>query len=80
MWAADLYGEAGYARALRANTAAYIAGVLLFGPVPGTLADYFGSYVPAYALFALVLAAAMILIRRIYAHQGIDCRPAAGKG
>ena len=80
VWAADLYGEAGYARALRANTAAYIAGVLLFGPVPGTLADYFGSYVPAYALFALVLAAAMILIRRIYAHQGIDCRPAAGKG
>ena len=30
-----------------------LVGMLLFGPIPGLLADRFGSYVPAYALFAL---------------------------
>lgn len=78
-WAVDLYGDAGYAKALRANTAAYTAGVLLFGPVPGTLADLFDSYVPAYALFALLLAAALILIQRVYRRLGAGSRPAAGR-
>ena len=76
-WAADLYPEAGYARAVRANMVAYTAGVLLFGPVPGILADRFGSYVPAYALFALLSAAALAMIQFIYIRRNAGGRPAA---
>ena len=77
VWAADLYGDAGYAGAVRANTVAYTVGMLIFGPIPGILADRFGSYVPAYALFALLLTAALVLVQRIYSKLGAGAPPAA---
>ena len=61
---------------MRSITVAYTVGMLLLGPVPGLLADRFGSYVPAYALFALCLAAAALLLQGIYRRLGAGRRPA----
>lgn len=76
-WAADLYGDEGYARAVQANTVAYMVGVLVLGPIPGVLADRFDSYVPAYILFVLAAAAAFALIQLLYLRLGLGRRPKA---
>ena len=43
--------------------------------VLGMLADRFGGYVPAYALFALCLTAAALLLQGIYRKLGAGKRP-----
>ena len=48
---------------------AYAVGVILFGPVPGLLADWTGSYIPAYLLFAALLTLAVALVRLAYARK-----------
>ena len=75
VWAADLSSDSTYGKYVRSITMSYTAGVLLFGPLPGILADRFGSYVPAYALFAVTLAAAALIIQVIYHCLGIGGRP-----
>ena len=54
---------------------AYALGMLVFGPLPGILADRAGSYVPAYMVFALLTAAAMVIVQSIYRKLGIGRRP-----
>lgn len=66
-WAGDLYGEAGYDRAVRSITLANSIGSLAFSPVPGMLADHFGSYVPSYVMFAVLMFAALAVIQPVYA-------------
>ena len=66
VWARDLLGDVGYEGAVRSLTVAYAFGMLVFGPLPGILADWTGSYVPAYALFALILMAAMAIVQGAY--------------
>lgn len=75
VWASDLSGDAGYERTIKWLTVAYVLGSLLAGPIPGTLADKFDSYVPAYALFALFLLAAMAIVQGIYLRLGVGKRP-----
>lgn len=65
-WAGDLYGDAGYESAVRSFTVAFALGMLLFGPVPGLLADFFGSYLPAYVLFAATLIVSMVIVQWTY--------------
>ena len=50
--------------------------MLLFGPAAGALADLTGSYVPAYAFFAALLAVSLYLIQRAYRKTGAGLRPA----
>ena len=66
VWAADLAGPGDFPRAVQAINLAYTVGVILFGPVPGLLADRTGSYVPAYLLFAALLTLAIVLVRMAY--------------
>lgn len=68
-WAADLCGEADYENGVRTITTAYTAGVLLFGPLPGVLADWLGGYVPAYAAFFLLLLAAFLILQKLYRNK-----------
>ena len=56
-------------RAVQAINLAYTVGVILFGPVPGLLADRTGSYAPAYLLFAALLTLAVALVRLAYARK-----------
>ena len=65
-WASDLCGPAGYESGVRTITVASTAGMLVFGPMPGLLAGWLGSYVPAYAVFLLLMAAASALIHGLY--------------
>ena len=71
VWAADLTSAAGYAGAVRSINIAYTVGVLVFGPMPGILADRLGSYVPAYGLFVLFSGAALLLVQRTYTRAGL---------
>ena len=75
-WAGDLLGDEGYEGAVRSLTVAYALGMLLFGPAAGALADLTGSYVPAYAFFAALLAVSLYLIQRAYRKTGAGLRPA----
>ena len=71
VWAQDLAGDEGYATTLRSLTVAFALGMLVFGPVPGMLADRLGSYVPAYMLFALLTLVAMGILQFIYRRLGV---------
>lgn len=69
VWAAELAGPEDFPRAVQAINLAYAVGVILFGPVPGLLADWTGSYAPAYLLFAALLTLAVALVRLAYARK-----------
>lgn len=76
LWASDLYGDRDYAQAVRALTMAYTIGMLVSGPIPGVLADRFGSYIPGYILCTLALVAAFCIIQPLYFKQGVGKKPA----
>ena len=73
-WAADLNSEENYPAAVRAINLAYSFGTLLFGPVPGLLADRFESYLPTYALFGFLLILSFGLLRVVYGQLGVGTR------
>lgn len=63
-WAADLCAD--YESAVRTITLSFTAGMLVFGPLPGLLADRLGGYVPAYAVFFSLLLAAFLIVQWLY--------------
>jgi len=69
-WASDLFAPEQYGETVRSITVAYTLGTLVFGPIPGILADGTGSYVPSYALFALFLALSLGIFQVIYRRAG----------
>lgn len=75
VWAKDLAAPADYAKTVRAITTAYTAGMLVMGPIPGILADRFGSYIPAYLFFALCQLVLSIIIQGIYFKLDLGKRP-----
>src|SRR5699024_7744381 len=78
VWAKDLLGDAGFAHGLKWLQSLFALGILLFGPVPGMLADAFGSYEPAYALFFLMTAVSLLLMGWVYARTGAGAPPRPG--
>ena len=67
VWAQDLASEENYPKLVRSFTVAYTVGMLVFGPVPGILADRMGgSYLPAYLLFTAFLLIAYLIVLGIY--------------
>ena len=75
VWANDLFGREGYASAVRSFTVAFALGMLLFGPVPGLLADHFGSYIPSYILFGGTLVISMFIVQFAYHKLKVGHRP-----
>ena len=75
VWAKDLAAPADYAKTVRAITTAYTAGMLVMGPIPGILADRFGSYIPAYLFFALCQLVLTLIIQGIYFKLDLGKRP-----
>ena len=63
-WAGDLCID--YESGVRSITLAFTAGMLVFGPLPGLLADWLGGYVPAYAAFFALLLAAYLIVQGLY--------------
>ena len=70
-WAADLNDAEGYAASVRSITTAYSVGALVFGPLPGMLADRFGSYLPAYLLFEILLLVSLVVLQGLYRRLGV---------
>lgn len=70
VWARDLVGSGGYEHAVQSLNVAYAWGSLLFGAVPGMLADRFGSYVPAYIMFFALLVVSMTIVQYAYIRRG----------
>lgn len=52
---------------LQLITCVYMIGSLCLGPVPGMLADYFNTYIPAYILFSCMTVGGMALVWKSYA-------------
>ena len=75
VWARDLAAETDYAKTVRAITTAYTLGMLVFGPIPGMMADRYDSYVPAYLLFAGFQLILTVLIQGVYHRLGVGKRP-----
>ena len=73
-WANDLYGDNGFESAVRTVNVVQTLGSVLLSPVPGLMADRFGSYVPTYFLFTLLLTASMAILQFIYHQQGLSGR------
>lgn len=63
-WAADLCAD--YESAVRTITLAFTAGMLVFGPLPGLLAGWLGGYVPAYAVFFVLVLTAFLIVQGLY--------------
>jgi MFS family permease len=75
-WAADLNSRDGYASAVRSVNLFSALGSLVFGPLPGTLADRFGgSYKPSYILFGLMLILSLALLHTVYVRLSAGKRP-----
>lgn len=75
VWAADLASAEDYPKLVRTITVSYTAGMLLFGPLPGILADRTGSYAPAYLLFAVFLLVSTALVQSVYHRYGLGGKP-----
>ena len=66
IWARDFLGDAGFAKGLKWSQSLYALGIVVFGPVPGWLADRTGSYVASYALFGGMMALSFLFIILVY--------------
>ena len=58
IWAGDLSSPDRYPRTVRNLQLIYAAGAMVFASAPGVIADYLGSYIPVYALFAVCIIGA----------------------
>lgn len=58
-----------YAVVVRRIQIIYMLGSMIFGVVPGMIADHAGSYVPAYAVITGFAVAAMLLIQPVLGRQ-----------
>lgn len=79
VWARDLTTAENYPKLVRSITTVYTFGMLVFGPVPGILADRTGSYVPGYSVFAVFSLVMAVLVQGVYLKYGIGRRERAEK-
>jgi MFS family permease len=68
IWSADLSGG-DYPDVLRRLQMANMAGNMIFNPLPGPVADHFGSYVPVYALFLAACIISFIFVQSVYVRR-----------
>lgn len=74
IWAQDLRGKNNYQAAVQQCNIAYAIGNFMFGPLPGILADYMGSYVPAYIVFMLLSLVCLVILQWTYRSLGLNQR------
>lgn len=67
VFAGDAADKKNYTKTIKLYQIVYMTGMLIFGPVPGMVADRTGSYIPAYMILIAFAAGAMILIQTAYA-------------
>lgn len=70
VWAGDLTDPEQHARTVQRFQTAYSIGALAFSPLPGIVADVWGSYVPSYVLFTVQAAAILVILQLAYRKAG----------
>ena len=75
VWARDCFGDEGFAQGLKWCQIMFASGNLVFGPVPGLLADRFGSYLPTYWLFLWMMVFSMVLLCGVYLRTRAGSKP-----
>ena len=75
IWSKDFLGDEGFASGLKWSQSLYAFGIVVFGPVPGWMADRTGSYVPSYLLFLVMMALSFLLIALVYRRTKAGGRP-----
>lgn len=75
IWAKDFLGDKGFSRGLKWSQSLYALGIVVFGPVPGWLADRTGSYVSSYLLFLGMMALSWLFVVLVYRRTGAGGRP-----
>lgn len=65
-WISDLSTEEQYAKNLTISQSVFSVGALATSSVPGIIADYTGSYQPAFMLFGCMTALIFIIIQSLY--------------
>lgn len=66
IWTHDLAPTDEYAKRLREFMLFFTIGALVFSPIPGVIADFFGYYRLVYCLFLLLLLVMLILLSNVY--------------
>ncbi len=66
IWAGELERPERYDATVRRFQTGYFLGTVVGSPLPGLLADRFGSYVPAYALMALFIGVVLVAVQVMY--------------
>ena len=68
LWSSDFSSPETYPKALQKLQLGYAIGALLFGTMPGMIADRFGSYVPSYGVQVLFCLVSFAIIQITYLH------------
>ena len=77
LWAADLSSRLTYAKTLRWLQIFYNLGGIVFTMVPGLIADRTGEYKSSYIIFAVMMAASLVILLLMYhRHAGNEALPA----
>lgn len=66
IWAKDFLGDQGFSNGLKWSQTLYALGIVIFGPIPGWLADRTGSYVASYLLFLAMMALSFLFVVLVY--------------
>lgn len=66
VWAGDFASPDNYPEVMRKLQMIYAAGAMLFANMPGIMADLTGSYITAYAIFALMMEFGLLLLNLAY--------------
>jgi len=69
VWASDLASPDHFSTIVKRLQVIYAAGALIFASIPGMLADVLGSFIPAYILFSVCIAVALLFIQLSYRNQ-----------
>lgn len=80
IWARDFLGDAGFAKGLKWSQSLYAFGIVVFGPVPGWLADLTGDYIASYQLFGAMMAVSFLFIALVYRRTNSGRRPGSSAG
>ncbi|MBQ3405391.1 MAG: MFS transporter, partial [Oscillospiraceae bacterium] len=66
VFATDMSSAGRYPYTIKMFQTAYLVGALLFGPVPGMIADFCGSYIPFFMMITVFCALSMAITRLTY--------------
>lgn len=69
VWSRELFPAKDFEKTVQRLTLCYVGGELIFNIMPGIIADWTKTYVPAYYIFAIISVTVILLIEGVYLLQ-----------